>query len=304
MNDAFAFASGFWGGWVALLTAIGLVFVAALWIASKRGDVRAESEVWDETLREGDATPPSWWYFLFVALLIFSCVYLVLYPGFGAWRGALGWTQFGQYEQAQEHYRSRYGERYARWEAAPFDEIAKDADAMRAASLIFADNCAACHGADGRGQAAMFPDLTDGEWQWGGLAEQIHASIAEGRIAQMPSQTAALGGMEAAEAMADYVLALAGLSAPAESNDAAAAQFAQVCAACHGADGKGLSALGAPDLTDSVWLYGDSREAILESIVGGRSGVMPAQNVRLSPARVRILAAWLASGKIKEFPPR
>lgn len=298
------FTTGFWSGWVVLLVVLGLVFVAALVWTSARGGVRAEAEVWDETLREGDAEPPKWWYFLFIAVLVFSCVYLVLYPGLGGWRGVLNWTQFGQYKQAEAYYEEQYGEERRRWAEAPFAELAADDSAMQTAARLFADNCAACHGRDGRGQADMFPDLTDGVWQWGGGEEAVYESVLSGRLAAMPSQAAVLGGESASAAAADYVRTLSGLSEPAEGHEKAAAQFMQVCAACHGADGKGNPELGAPDLTDGVWLYGNSRGAILHSITHGRAGEMPAQGKRLGKARSRLLAAWLASGKINDFPPK
>ncbi|MGI9305864.1 MAG: c-type cytochrome [Gammaproteobacteria bacterium] len=298
------FTSGFWSGWITLIAVSGILFIAALIWTSARGGVRAEEEVWDDTLREGDAAPPAWWYFLFISLVIISCIYLVLYPGLGSWRGALNWTQFGQYADALEYYEERFGERNRRWKESSFAELATDDEAMRTAAQLFADNCSSCHGRDGRGQANLFPDLTDDIWQWGASAEEIHDSIAKGRNALMLPQTAAVGGAENAQALAGYVLARAGLAEESETHESAAAQFQQTCAACHGADGKGNPALGAPDLTDEDWLYGNTPAAVLHSITQGRQGEMPAQEKRMGPLRSRLMAAWLASGKIKDFPPR
>ena len=299
--DASDFATGFWSGWIIALTLLGLAFVAALLHMSARGNIQSDPEVWDDDLREGNAPPPQWWFWLFASSIIFSCAYLVLYPGLGGWRGALEWTQFSQHQQAQQYYDSRYSAMHEQWRTGSFSELAANPEAMTTAALLFADNCSACHGRQGRGQANMFPDLTDGVWQWGGADEEVHRSVREGRTAQMPSQLAALGGMQAAEAMADYVAA--GLQ-NSEAHQKAAAQFAAVCATCHGADGRGNATLGAPDLTDDVWLYGNSREQILESFVAGRQGEMPAQKTRMDPARIRLLAAWIATGAINDYPPK
>lgn len=300
MSNIAEFTSGFWSGWVILLTVLGLAFVCGLlWTSARGRHIRAEKSVWDETLREGDSPPPQWWFALFLVLIIFSCAYLVLYPGLGGYRGTLGWTQYKQYEQAREYYDERFGAAREKWRAASFAEIAADDSAMRTASVLFAENCAGCHGRDGRGQANMFPDLTSGAWQWGGDEQSVYTSVAQGRRALMPPQTAILGGEEQVRAMAAYVQ-----NRLRDADTPAAAKFAQVCAVCHGAEGKGNPLLGAPDLTDDVWLYGGDQEALMESLTRGRGGVMPAQLERLGEARSRLLAAWLATGKIKEFAPR
>ncbi len=301
------FTSGFWTGWVVVITSLGLLFLAFLlysvFSASGR-QIRSEEEVWDGTLSEGNSEPPKWWFFLFLGTIVFTCLYLVLYPGMGSYKGMLEWTQFRQFEHAQAYHEERYGSLHAQWESAPFEELAADAAAMATAENLFVDNCSACHGLDGAGQASLFPDLTDDEWQWGGSADEIHASIAKGRQAVMVSQTAQLGGPEGVERMADHVLSLAGLAGPGEGARRAAEQYAQVCAACHGADGKGNPLLGAPDLTDGVWLYGSDRESIVETLSNGRNGVMPAQEGRLGPARARLLAAWVAAGGPRSLAER
>ena len=301
MNNIADFTTGFWSGWVAVLTILGIAFVCGLLWTSARGRIRAEESVWDETLREGDAPPPQWWYMLFLAMIIVSAAYLILYPGLGGFRGVLDWTQHHQYQQAKEYYDERFGEAREKWRTAPFAEIAEDKSAMQTAAALFAEHCAGCHGRDGRGQANLFPDLTDDIWQWGADDKSVLESVAAGRRALMPPQIAALGGEKSAAAMADYILA----GFPAEEKYAdSAAKFATVCAACHGANGTGNTTLGAPDLTDEVWLYGKSRDAILTAIIHGRNGEMPAQLSRLGEARTRLLAAWLATRKINEFPPR
>lgn len=303
MNNISDFTVGFWTGWVILLTVIGITFIIGLlWTSARGTHIRSEEAVWDGTLREGNAPPPKWWFMLFLVLIICSCGYLVLYPGLGSYPGALGWTQHGQYKQAQEYYDSRFQEQHLQWRTASFDELAANDSYMQTAAAVFADNCAGCHGRDGSGQAQMFPDLTDFVWQWGGEDAQVYASVAHGRRAAMPPQTALTKNEQ--DAMADYVRARAGLSPQTESHDAAAAQFATLCAVCHNEDGGGNPALGAPSLTDDAWLYGGDKSVIMETLAHGRSGEMPAQLSRLGEARTRLLAAWIASGKIRDFPPR
>ena len=307
MTEIADFTTGFWSGWVVTITVASLLFLAFLLysVFSASGKkIRSEEEIWDETLAEGNSEPPKWLFMLFLGMIIFSCGYLVLYPGLGEYKGALEWTQYHQYSEAKSFHDSQYASQHAKWESAPFSELASDDAAMLTAANLYIDNCSSCHGRDGAGQANLFPSLVDGDWLWGGSEDQVHASIANGRSGLMVSQTAILGGDEAVNQMADYVLALSSLAEPAAGHEEAAAKYAQVCVACHGADGKGNIALGAPNLTDDVWLYGSDRDSIIETLHNGRNGVMPAQAERLGMARTRLLAAWVASGKIKELEGR
>ena len=307
MAEIADFTTGFWTGWVVLLTGLGLGFLCFLFytVFSPSGQrIRSEDEVWDETLSEGNAEPPKWWFFLFLGTIIFTCGYLVLYPGLGSYKGVLKWTQFHQYDHALTYHQQKYSATHQEWKTASFDELASDDLAMATAANLYIDNCSACHGRDGAGQANLFPSLVDDEWQWGSSEEQIHASIANGRQALMVSQTALLGGEEEVGAMADYVRVLSGLAETVEGAEGLATKFGQVCAACHRSDGKGNPDLGAPDLTDDVWLYGSDRETIIATMTHGRNGVMPAQGERLGPARARLLAAWVSSGRIKEISSR
>ena len=299
MSEITDFTTGFWTGWVVTITLLGLGFICFLLytVFSPSGQrIRSEEEVWDETLSEGNSVPPRWWFLLFLAMIVFSLGYLVLFPGLGSYRGVLEWTQYHQFSEAEKHHGQQYGEVHERWMTASFEELAADGAAMRTAAGLYVDNCSACHGRDGTGQANLFPNLVDGEWQWGGAPEQILASIAGGRQAVMVSQTAALGGEREVGEMADYVLALSGQADPGPAHSESAARFAQVCAACHGPGGNGNAALGAPSLTDDVWLYGGDRDTIIETLALGRNGVMPAQEQRLGEARSRLLAAWIAAG--------
>ncbi len=307
MTEIADFTTGFWTGWVIVLTTLGVAFLCLLLytVFSPAGrKIRSENEVWDGTLSEGNSEPPKWWFFLFLGTIIFSALYLVLYPGLGSYRGVLEWTQFHQYGNASDHFEERYGAVHDSWLNATAEELADDEAAMRTAADLFIDNCSACHGRDGAGQAQMFPSLTDDVWQWGGSFEEVHTSVAGGRQAAMVSQVAQLGGPAGVEAMADHVLSLAGLAEPGDDDARSAQLFASVCAVCHGADARGNKLLGAPDLTDDVWLYGQGRDSIVHTLTHGRSGVMPAQLERLGPARTRLLAAWVASGRVAELADR
>lgn len=172
---------------------------------------------------------------------------------------------------------------------------------MRTAMALFVDNCSACHGRDGKGLANMFPNLVDSHWQWGGSDEEIHTFIASGRQAIMPPHAQVLGAPEAVAQMVEYVRSLSGLAGKNVAIGASEKTFKTVCAACHGMDGTGNTALGAPDLTDGSWLYGSDYATIAKTISKGRTGVMPAQQERLGPARTRLLASLVASGKLKEL---
>ena len=164
---------------------------------------------------------------------------------------------------------------------------------MRSAWHVFNNNCTACHGPDAHGQASLFPNLTDADWQWGRDEAQLAQTITQGRTAVMPPWQAVLNDDGVAK-MADYVLALAKHTAPPEGD--AAQQFLMYCSACHGANGAGQPALGAPALNDDVWLYGGTAAAVRESIAKGRTGTMPAFGTRLDAAEIKLLTAWLAAG--------
>jgi cytochrome c oxidase cbb3-type subunit 3 len=156
---------------------------------------------------------------------------------------------------------------------------------------LFLNNCAVCHGSDARGSKG-FPDLTDGDWLWGGTPELIAQSIAKGRNGVMPPMATAVGSADDVKNVANYVLSLSGSPHNNVAAEQGKAKFA-ACAACHGLDGKGNQQLGAPNLTDKVWLHGWGEEAIITQITNGKSGVMPAHEGRLSAEQIQVLAAWV-----------
>ena len=289
-------ATGFWAGWIVVLTIVsvaGLVWLTLSVYFSGDDSAEVGHVVWDETLREGTTAAPLWWFWMILALLATSVVYLILYPGFGSYAGVLRWSQGGQIAASVAKHEERFGPLRTEIAARELRNLQEDELAMRSASHLFNNHCSACHGQDARGQAFLFPDLRDESWQWGRDEAQLAQTISQGRQAVMPPWQAVLNDDGVAK-MADYVIALAGGTASAESE--MATTYRTYCGACHGADGAGMSLLGAPALNDSIWLYGGSAAAVRESISRGRSGVMPPFGERLDGAQIRLLTAWLAGG--------
>ncbi len=293
--------SSFWSWYVTILTVGNILACYWLirWAGKRRAGEAAEGDVtghtWDDNLQEYNNPLPRWWLWLFYITIVFGLVYLALYPGLGNYPGLLGWSQTHQYEEELARAEAKFGPIFAAWAARPIPELARDAEAMRAGQRLFLNYCATCHGSAATG-AVGFPDLTDDDWLWGGDPDTIKASILDGRRGQMPPMAAALGDEAAVEAVAHYVLSLSGAPHDAAKAAAGQAKFA-VCAACHGPDGKGNPALGAPDLTDGVWLHspGPSVEAVVAAIKNGRSGHMPAHRDFLGEDKVHLLAAYVYS---------
>ena len=285
--------SDFWSGWIVVLTVVS--FAGLGWLLygvyfAENDDSPAEHQVWDENLREGSTPAPMWWFWLILAAMVFSVIYLMLYPGLGSYRGALQWSQGGRLAESAALYGIEFDARRVEIAAAPLETLRADAVVMSSAAGIFERNCAACHGPDAQGQAELFPNLVDDDWQWGGQPEQIEQTLRNGRQAVMPPLGTVLGEDGVAE-VAAYVLALS--LGKAATDAPGAAQFRMLCAVCHGADGTGNPLLGAPNLTDGVWLYGGSEAAIVDAITNGRSGVMPPFAARLDETQIRMLIAWL-----------
>jgi cytochrome c oxidase cbb3-type subunit III len=290
------FSSG-WSIAISIVTVLSLLACLALLIIAARRRVVAgvtdnsTGHVWDEDLRELNNPLPRWWMVLFVITVVFSFAYLVLYPGLGAYAGTWQWTSTGQYEAEQAQARAEIAPLYARFAAMDEKQLAADTQAMGIGERLFINNCAACHGSDARGSKG-FPNLTDKDWLWGGSFDDIRKTIAEGRTGAMPPMADAIGGGENVRNVAHYVLSLSG-----SPHDNVAAQLGRskfsACAACHGIDGKGNTALGAPNLTDQVWLHGWGEETVAAMINGGKTNTMPAHASRLTAEQVRVLAAYV-----------
>ncbi|MDO9095296.1 MAG: cytochrome-c oxidase, cbb3-type subunit III [Rubrivivax sp.] len=290
------FNSG-WSWFVAAATVVSLLAcLVLLFIASRRqvmADDNTTGHVWDEDLREMNNPLPRWWMWLFVLTVVFAAVYLAFYPGLGSHPGSLKWTSVGQYEAEQAKARTAMEPVYARYVKMSAEELGRDEQAMGIGQRLFLNNCAQCHGSDARGSKG-FPNLADNDWLGPNTLEDVKKVIVEGRQGVMPPMGAALGTAEDVKNVAHYVLSLSG---SAHNNIAAQLGKAKfgVCAACHGADGKGNPLLGAPNLTDKIWLHGWGEQAIINIINVGKTNAMPAQGRLLTPEQVHVLAGYVLS---------
>jgi len=296
------FTSNGWSWFIAIATLVGIaaMFALNIWNSEPRrkgeGPAKTMGHVWDGDLEEYNNPLPRWWLNLFYITLVFSVVYLLLYPGLGAFKGFLGWTETGQYEREMAAAGARYNPLYDKYLGEDLRALAHNREAMKTGERLFVNYCTTCHGSDGGGGPG-FPSLRDGDWLWGGAPEAIKASILDGRTGAMPAWGAALGP-QGVHNVAEYVRSLSGWRADPNAAAQGKEKFQQLCVACHGADGKGNTALGAPNLTDAIWLYGGSQQAVMESIEKGRNGRMPAHREFLGEAKVHLLAAyvWSLSG--------
>jgi cytochrome c oxidase cbb3-type subunit 3 len=230
---------------------------------------------------------------LFVLTVVFSAVYLAIYPGLGSMPGSLGWTSASQFQQEQATARAAAAPLYAEFAGQSAQQLAHSPKAMAIGERLFANNCATCHGADARGSKG-FPNLTDRDWLYGGTPEKIEQTITQGRTGSMPPMAASVGTAEDVRNVANYVLSLSGSPHDSIKAGLGRPRFA-VCAACHGADGKGNPALGAPNLTDDVWLHGWGEDAVIAMVTKGKTNVMPAHATRFTPEQIHLLAAYVWS---------
>lgn len=290
------FTSGFWSIAIIAVTLGGIVgCMLLLWAAGKAkvspdGD-NTTGHVWDGDLREMNNPLPRWWVWMFILTTLFSVVYLVLYPGLGDKPGTLNWTSTGEHQADVDKLKAETAPLYAKFAAMPVAQIAKDPQAMDIGERLFMNNCAQCHGSDARGSKG-FPNLADGDWLWGGAPEQIIETVTKGRIGTMPPMAAAVGTPDDVRNVAHYVLSMS--NGPHDSVRAALGKSKfTACAACHGSNGKGNPLLGAPNLTDDIWLHGWGEEAIVAMINNGKSNAMPAQEGKFSAEQIRVLSAYV-----------
>ena len=292
------FDSGFWSWWIAGVALIGIVW--CIWLLnsqkkylknSKEEEVTDTGHVWDGDLRELNNPIPRWWIVMYLGFCAFGLGYLVLFPGLGGNPGLLNYTTADEIERAQERHNASVRPLYAKFDDMTIQQIASDAEAQQIGQRLFLNNCAQCHGSDAKGSPS-FPNLVEGDSQWGRTPEAIEYTIVNGRHGIMPAFAGVVDPTAAADT-AQYVRSLSGLA----HNQLAAIKgqrtFMAQCAACHGADGKGNKMIGAPNLTDGVWLYGSSEQRIVEAILQGRNNQMPPQGGHLTPEQVRMLTAWV-----------
>ena len=290
------FTSNFWSIYVTAITVVGIVACALLlWFSGKAKAMTANDNttghVWDGDLREMNNPLPRWWVWLFVITIVFALVYLAMYPGLGNFAGKLGWTQAGQYQAEVDKGNREVAPLYAKFTAMKPEDVSRDPQAKAIGERLFMNNCSQCHGSDARGGKG-FPNLTDADWLHGGAPENIKETLALGRIGNMPPMGAAVGTSDDVKNVANYVLSLS--NSPHDSVKAALGKSKfVVCAACHGMDGKGNPALGAPNLTDDVWLHGYGENAVIAMVNNGKVNQMPAQADKLTEAQVHVLASYV-----------
>jgi len=297
------FIHDFWSHFVAIATVAGiLACLLLLWITARTKTPASEDNttghVWDEDLREMNNPMPRWWMGLFVLTIVFGLGYLFVFPGLGSYKGRFEWSTDREYIKDLAKANRELEPVYAAYTALPVEKVATDPGAIAIGERLFLNNCAQCHGSDARGGKG-FPNLTDSDWLHGGSPEKIKESITLGRIGTMPPMAEAVGTPEDVKNLANYVLSLSGSPHDSVRAGLGKSKFT-VCASCHGIGGVGNTAVGAPNLSDRIWLHGYGQEAIIQMINTGKTNQMPAQQGRLTEAQIHVLTAYvwgLSNGK-------
>ncbi|MGQ7842896.1 cytochrome-c oxidase, cbb3-type subunit III [Granulosicoccus sp. 3-233] len=296
------FLSGFWSHYVSIITIVSIVACFLLAFLTSRaklpppvnGEVETTGHVWDGDLAELNNPLPRWWLYLFYITCIFSAGYLILYPGLGSFDGVLNWSAAGQYEEEVASMDEVTAPLFAEYLAQDIPAVAANPDAVAMGERLFLTYCSQCHGSDARGSRS-FPNLADNDWLGAGTPEHIKNTVLNGRNAVMPPMMAAIGNTpEDVTAMANYVLSLSDSRHDAALAEKAKPRFA-VCGACHGMDGKGNPAVGAPNLTDDIWLYGGSLSSVEYAISNGFNNRMPAFGELLGEGKAHVVAAYIWS---------
>lgn len=290
------FVSDFWSYYIIAITVVSIVGV--IWFLKHQsaqklapGEKAAAMEhIWDGDLQELNNPLPTWWLYLFWFLIIFSIIYLVLFPGMGKFAGVLNWNSDSQYQAEKTRVDAEFDKVMEPFLHEDVMKVAADPTAKEMGQHLYMTYCIQCHGSNAQGDGKNFPNLTDNQWLFGGMPDDIRTSIANGHEAEMPANL--LGDEQSAKEVANYVLALGGKPHDAALAEAGKAKFA-VCAGCHGEDGKGNNAAGFPNLTDDAWQYGGSEAAIEESIMKGRKGGMPPFQNMLGDAKIQLLTAYV-----------
>ncbi|HIP75622.1 MAG TPA: cytochrome-c oxidase, cbb3-type subunit III [Psychromonas hadalis] len=312
----------FWSIWISVISLIVVIGCAVLLRANTKNNTGTpEGEPMPHTfdgIQELNNPLPKWWTGLFWFTIVIAVIYALAFPTFTAnYNGLLDWTSsdqgskslaevkkraetsHSQYQREMDAADAKYSaifQKLAYDESGQYKDIAlvaKDTEAVKVGQRLFLQNCAMCHGSDARGSKG-FPNLADKDWLYGGSPAAIKLTIMNGRQGIMPAWKDVLGGNQGVKEVASYVLQMSGRRVNAIEAKAGKDKFA-ICAACHGADGKGMFALGAPNLTDKVWLYGGSRKAVEASIGNGRHGVMPAWATVMGEDKVQLISAFIYS---------
>ena len=285
--------SSFWSAWIIVLTIV--TFIGMLWLLFSN---RTRTPIDENTtghnydgIEEWDNPLPGWWFSMFLITIIWGAGYLIVYPGLGNFPGLLGWTSVEQHDGEVRVAEERYRAMRDKYLALPIEEIYTDPKVRNMGMRIYGNNCSQCHGLDAAG-ALGFPNLADGDWLWGGAPAQIKHTLVNGRQAVMPPWEAILGEQGILETTA-YVLELNNRDADETLARAGQKHFQTYCVACHGPEGKGNPALGAPNLTNGIWLYGGAEDQIAHSLRVGRNGQMPAYGNTLGEDKIHLLTAYI-----------
>lgn len=293
MSDFF---SDTWSYYIAAVALVGIVWCVWLLFSQTRVAKSNQStsdtgHVWDDDLRELNNPLPRWWMWMFLLSCIFGLAYLVLYPGLGSYAGVLDYSTQGSLAEHRAAAEKAQKEIYGKYMKMDVRQVAADPQAREIGQRLFLNYCAQCHGSDARGSRG-FPNLADHDWLYGGEPETIQQTIAKGRHGVMPPLAAVIDGKLAGD-VAQYVRSLSNLSSDPIRASRGESTFKSTCAACHGPTGKGNQALGAPNLSDSVWLYGSSEASIVDAILKGHDNTMPAHEEILTPERIRMLTSYV-----------
>lgn len=286
--------TSFWSFWIIILTTITIVGISWILLANRKREVPSTTKTTGheyDGIEELDNPLPAWWFYMFAITIVWGVGYLIVYPGMGNFAGVIGWTQVGQYDKEVAAAERQYRDMRDRYLALPVEEIAFDPAVRKMGMRLFANNCAQCHGADAKGRYG-FPNLTDDDWIYAGDPAAIKTTLENGRRAAMPAWGNIIGD-KGVNDVTQYVLGLNGRETNAAEAAAGAAVYKTYCAACHGAEGGGNPALGAPNLSNGIWLYGGSAQQIAQSVRSGRNGVMPAFKDTLTEDKIHILTAYV-----------
>lgn len=289
--------SSFWSLWIIVLTTVTIAGVTWILFACRQGGNNESGEttghVYDG-IEEYDNPLPQWWFVMYIGTIIFALGYLALYPGMGSYKGLLGWTQVGQWEKQEIKGEAIFMEQAKKYANIPAADLVENYSATRMGQRLFKSNCSVCHGSDAQGGNA-FPNLTDDVWLYGGSEAQIKETITHGRQGAMPAWGSILG--DDVDAMAEYVKTLNTTEDRAVIEQHPMHQkFGMMCSSCHGKDAQGSTTVGAPNLTNDNWLYGNGSIAdIKRTITFGRNGRMPAHGELLSPERIHLITAYILS---------
>jgi len=301
------FVSGFWNIYVVGIVLVSIIGCGVfLWSQSTatHAEGTTTGHVWDEDLQEFSNPLPSWWRWLFYITIVFALFYLAMYPGLGTYQGQFKWSSAGQYDGEVKKADDQYGPIFKKFQSQDIRAVAANSEAKEMGQRLFLTYCSQCHGSDAKG-ARGFPNLSDGDWLFGGTPEQIKESITKGRDAMMPAKGVKpdLNGDQIKD-LASYVRSLSGLASDSIRAQRGKELFGPACSACHGPGGQGMVGV-APNLTDKVWLYSSAEDTIIETITKGRVNRMPAFGEFLGDAKVHLLTAYVygLGGGVKDAAP-